>query len=447
MKYKVSLSIFACILLSMSAIGQVQKIKTLAGNGFAGFSGDGFDASGASFWGPSDVALDKSGNVYVVDLNNYRIRKINTSNVITTIGGNGIGDNTGNGTIATSAAIFPWGIAVDHKYNVYFSDPGYHQIRMINAAGIVSKVAGTSIGYSGDGAAASLAKFKKPLGICVDDAGNVFVADAGNHVIRRIDTFGKITTVAGSGVKGAGGDFGPATAATLDSPIAVTVDHKGNLYINDFNNNVIRMVGTDKNINTVVGVLGAAPDYLGDNGPATVASLNKPRGICVDKDNNLYISDAVNSVIRKVDTFGVIRTAVGNGSAGFMGDLGYVNGCNLHNPYGVAVDQYGSIYIADANNQRVRKTYSTVSVNNVARNTAVTVYPNPFNGQVTVSALNLADNVYVSDMAGRQVSPVWVANASGTHSFDISNLTGGMYVLQVTDEDGARVAQVKIVKE
>ncbi len=453
MKYKFLLSIIALVVISVPAIGQ-QKINTLAGNGGAGFSGDGFNASGAELWGPIEVALDKSGNVFINDFNNSRIRMVNTAGIITTVAGTGVPGNSGNGSVATSADIFARGMAVDHRNFIFFSDPSNSIIRKINTLGKISKIAGgghtgSQWGYSGDGGKADTARFKGPQGICVDDTGNIYVADAGNHVIRKIDTFGFVSTVAGDATLGAGyfGDGGVATFAQLDSPYSVAVDHKGNLYINDFNNNVIRRVDASTKIITTITDATGTPGYSGDNGTSTAATINAPRGMCVDLANSLYFADALNNVIRKIDTFGIIRTVAGNGWYGFGGDLGYVTGANFKNPYAVAVNAYGSIFIADANNNRIRKTYSTNGINNMADGNIISSYPNPFKDYVVVSGLGISDRVAVYDITGRVVCEIADA-ANGTDVMVNTNrLSAGIYMLQTFDNTGNRKAIVKLVKE
>ncbi|MCD6011463.1 MAG: Leucinerich repeat protein-like protein [Flavipsychrobacter sp.] len=452
MKYKFLPFIFA-LAVSVPVFAQ-QKVNTIAGNGGAGFSGDGFHAVSAQLWGPIEVALDKSGNVYINDHNNYRIRKVNTIGVITTVAGTGTAGNSGNGSVATSADIFARGMAVDHRYNIFFSDPSSDVIRRVNSSGKISKYAGggttgAQTGYSGDGGKADTARFKNPHGICVDDTGNMYIADAGNHVIRKIDTFGFVSTVAGDASLGSGyfGDGGIATMAQLDSPYAVAVDHKGNLYINDFNNNVIRRVDViTKTITTITDNTGT-PGYTGDNGLSTAATINAPRGMCVDLANSLFFADAMNNVIRKIDTFGIITTVAGNGWYGFGGDLGLVTGANFKNPYAVAVDGVGSIHIADANNNRIRKTYSTTGVNGISASNSVAIYPNPFSEYFVVSGLTATDKVIVYDITGRQVAEAVVATNTGTVNIAIANKPAGVYVMQVNDAAGNRKAMLKVIKE
>lgn len=448
MKYKVLLSIFGLLVLSFTAPAQVQKIRTIAGNGVAGFFGDGINAAGAQLWGPIDLSLDKWGNLYILDFNNNRIRKVNTAGLITTVAGTGTPGNPANGSVGPSANIYACGIAVDKNDNVFFTDASNSVVRKINASGLIYRVAGMtgSQGYTGDGGKADTARFRLPQGIAVDRIGNIYIADAGNHAIRKIDTGGFISTIAGTGVAGYFGDGGLATFAQLDSPYSVTVDKRGMVYINDFNNNVIRMVDTLGIITTITSNTGAH-SYTGDNGLAVNATVNSPKGISVDSNNFLFIADALNNVVRRIDTFGIITTVAGNGTFGFGGDLGFVTGANFKNPYGVVVDHYGNIYIADANNQRVRKTYSPLAIGSPLLEAGVDEYPNPFSNCITLTGLSQSDKVCVYDITGRQVSDTWQATGADAQVFEIGFLQTGIYSLHVTDANGYRKAVLKLVKE
>lgn len=454
MKYTFSLFISSLLILSINAHAQVQKINTIAGNGTFGFSGDGLTATTAQFHGPIGVALAPAGEVFVLDFFNSRVRKINLLGKINTIAGNGTGGYTGDNSVGTSAQVFAYGIAVDKNSNLFIADANYGVIRkVLNTTGIITTVAGTGVpGYTGDHGPASAAKLGSIHGICFDPKGNMYVADAGHHSVRKISTSGIITTIAG-GVRsytggdtsGYFGDLGPATAALLDSPYAVAADKNGNVFITDYRNNVIRKVDSFGVITTYAGVAGSY-GYAGDAGAAASALLGRPVGIAVDTNGFLYIADAENNVIRRVDTFGIISTIVGNGTAGFGGDLSYVNGCNLFNPYGVAVDVYGSIYIADANNQRIRKTYSTVGIDPVTMGEGIIVYPNPANNAVTVGGLSKSDNVCLYDMTGRQVSQMWTVSNNATQTISVGNLVNGLYLLRVADANGSTRSVVKFIK-
>lgn len=447
MKYRISLFVLSALMLSITASAQLRIINTLAGNGFVGFNGDGFTAPAATLNGPLGVAVDATGNVYIEDFYNSRIRKVNNLKVITTVVGTGLPGNTGNGSVATNANIVPHGVAVDKKGNIYVSDALYSIVRKVNNLGIISTYAGTNIaGHMGDGGAATSARLYKPYGMTVDSKGNLYVADAGSNVIRKIDSLGKIWTVAGTDTaSGYTGDGGAATSAKLDSPYSVAVDKIGNLYIADYKNNVIRMIDTAKNISTFAGL--GTHGYSGDGGPATSAEFNNATGVAVDTFGNVYIADADNHVIRKVDLAGVITTVVGNGTPGFGGDLGNALGANLRSPVAVAVDKWGTLYIADANNQRIRIAYySTVGVNDVPQGNVVAAYPNPFIDQITVSGLDKSDMVCVYDVIGRQVTEIFEVAEAGTETFGIKDLAPGMYVLRVINVKGEHKATVQLTK-
>ena len=437
------------LVFSVIARAQVQDINTFAGTGDAAFGGDGANASGADLWGPVDVAIDGAGNVYISDHFNYRVRKVNSTGLITTIAGNGIGGYLGDGSIGSSAEITPRGLAVDKNNNLYISDAVSNVVRKVNTLGLISTVVGgNGRGYSGDGGQASAAKLNNPSGITFDKNGNLYIADYGNGVVRKVNTSGIISTVAGKDSVGYSGDGGAATAAKLDSPYAVTVDRYGNLFIADYGNDVIRMVDTENTISTYAGTQGVYT-YAGDAGAATAATLDGPRGVAVDTFGNLYISDANNNVIRKVTaSTGIITTVAGNGDYGYGGDLGFATGANLFNPYGLAVDVYGSIYIADANNERVRRTYyPNLGVNKITTASGIEVYPNPSGSYVTVSGLQAADKVCVNDVLGRQVSEVWEVTGKGPQTFNTNSLVPGVYLLKVSNEAGKNTATIRLIKE
>lgn len=447
MRFRFLLSIISSAILSSSAFAQTQIIITTAGSGTTGFTGDGNAAPSASLHGPLGVAVDRSGNTYIMDVYNYRVRKVNTDGVITTVAGNGNQGYSGDGSIANNAEIMPSGIALDRQGNLYIADASHAVVRKVSTFGIISTVAGIgSAGNTGDGGPATAAKLDKPYGLALDTFNNLYIADAGKHVIRKVNKAGIISTIAGSDTFGYTGDGFSATLATLDSPSAVAVDHIGNVYISDFKNNVVRKVDVSNNISTYAGVFGQY-DYFGDGGMATDAKFNKLRGITVDTIGNLLIADAENNVIRMVDTGGKISTVAGNGSAGYGGDGGNCLGANLNNPFGVAIDRYGSIYIADANNQRVRKTYNPkLAVNNVYTAPAYHLFPNPGTEVITVSGLQQSDKVSIVDLSGRAVSEVWEIKNNGSQTFDIKQLAAGSYLLQVISAANTGKTVLKLTK-
>jgi hypothetical protein len=341
MKYRFTLICSTLLAISATTFGQLQKINTIAGLGNPGFSGDGGVATNSELHGPNSVTVDALGNVYFVDFFNFRVRKINTSGVIATIAGVGIGGYGGDGSIGTSAQINPHSVAVNKIGEVFIADGTNGVIRKVNSLGIISTIAGTGVGgNTGDGGPATSARLNQPHGMAFDTSGNMYFADAANNVIRKIDVFGTITRFAGDGTPGFIGDGGPATAAKLDSPYAVAADKKGNVYIADFKNNLIRKVDRTGTMSTYAG--NTFMDYTGDNGPAAMASFRRPASLATDSIGNLFIADMYNHVIRKIDTFRVITTVAGNGTFGYGGDLGPAVGANLYAPAGVAIDKYGT---------------------------------------------------------------------------------------------------------
>ena len=328
-------------------------ISTYAGGGISGL-GDGGPATAADLGNPWGLVVDSSGNLFMAEVNNSRIRKVNPGGIITTIAGGGPA-GLGNGSQATSGQIyFPSGIAMDNGGNMYIADLDNQLVRKVSPLGIISTIAGNgTYGYSGDSGPATLAQLKDPSGVAVDGRGNVYFADANNFCIRKVSPAGIITTIAGNGTQGYSGDGGPATAARLVGPTGISINRGGNIYFADYGSERIRKIDTFGIITTVAGNGGAG--YSGDGGQATDAELNGAISITADNANNLYISDFYNNVIRKVSTTGLINTIAGNGSyGGALGDGGAATAAELFGPNGVAIDSDGNVFIADENNGRIR---------------------------------------------------------------------------------------------
>ena len=336
-------------------------IYTVAGNGFSGYAGDGGPATLANLNGPGSSVVDSAGNLYIADGANNVIRKVAAgTGVISTIAGTGVSGYSGDHGAATSARLStPTGLSLDGAGNLYFSDAINNAVRMIAAAtGVITTVAGNGTpGYGGDGSAAVLAELNYPGATAVDSAGNLYIADSSNSRIRVVAAkTGIITTFAGNGQYDYTGDGGPATAAELEFPQGVAVDASGNVYLADTNNHVIRKVtaGTGV-ISTIAGVRAAnsgAGSYSGDGGPASSAGLNRPDAVTLDSAGNLYIADSNNNAIRKVTASnGIIQTIAGNGYAvpcnQFAGDGGAAASATLCSPSGISIDSAGKLYIAD----------------------------------------------------------------------------------------------------
>lgn len=329
-------------------------IRSPAGSGAYGFGGDNNPAANALLATPSGVAVDGDGNMFIADTYNNRIRKVNAAGVITTYAGTGIGGYTGDGGQATIARIdTPIGIAVDRSGNVYFSDSLNDAVRKVDTTGKITTVAGNGqSGFSGDGGQATAARLSLPQSLIFDGAGNLYICDTFNNRVRKVDTQGIITTIAGNGSAGYSGDGGLATQAKLDTPDGVAVDRLGNVYIADTQNFVVRKVDTSGKISTYAG--NGIDGYGGDNGAALQANLSPIRGLAVDASGNLYIGDPGNDRIRRVDTKGKITTVAGNGSTGYNGDAMTATQAWLNEPIGISIDPYGVLYFTDSYGDRVR---------------------------------------------------------------------------------------------
>jgi sugar lactone lactonase YvrE len=372
-----SLWTFLCVVLLFApGVNAQGTITTVAGTGLGGFNGDGIPATSARLANPVGVAVDSAGNLIIADTLNHRIRRVDaTTGVITTVAGNGIQGFSGDGGPATSARLnVPIAVGVDSAGNLFIADVFNLRIRRVDAAtGIITTVAGNGLsGFNGDGIPATSARLDTPQGVALDGAGNLFIADTLVHRIRRVDAVtGIITTVAGTGLSGSSGDGGPATSARLGNPIGVAMDNTGNLFIGDVGAHRIRKVvpGADGQITgandeIITTVAGTSNGFSGDGGPATSARLLGPHGVAVDSAGNLFIADRGNHRIRKVvpgadgqitgATDEIITTVAGTGVAGFSGDGGPATSARLNGAFGVAVDGTGNLFIADLFNRRIR---------------------------------------------------------------------------------------------
>ena len=331
------------------AYAGVGDIRTVAQNGRPG------DPTDAGFKIPYSVAVDAAGNIFVADLIYQRIRKIDIAGRVTSFAGTGIADFAGDGGPANQARLSsPNGMVFDGSGNLFIADKYNQRIRKVDTQGIITTVAGNgTMGFGGDGGLATEASLYNPLGMAVDSSGNLFIADSNNYRVRKVDPQGIITTVAGSGKGGFSGDGGPAISANLLSPTGVAVDFAGNLYIADEYNYRIRKVDTRGVMSTVAGNGTAA--FAGDGGPAIAASLNNPFGICVDGAANLFIADASNDRVRKVDAQGIITTVAGNGTGDSMVDGTPATKAGVAYPTGVALDGLGNLFIADLGHLSIRR--------------------------------------------------------------------------------------------
>jgi sugar lactone lactonase YvrE len=342
--------LFTLLFAANLCLAQTRIITTIAGNGTDGHTGDGGPATAAKI-DVGGIATDSAGNIYFSE--SVYIRKVDARGIISTIAGNGAAGYNGDTIMATDASLYyPMWIAVDNNGELLIADESNNRIRKVDHRGMITTVAGSdSFFFCGDGGPATDACIYGADGIIADRHGNMFFCDRENHRIRKVDTAGIITTIAGTGTYSFTGDGGPATAATFSDIYSIAVDETGNLFIADHTNNRIRKIDTTGIISTIAGT--GTVGYSGDGGPATAADLKFPVGITVD-DGNVYFVDQENSRIRMVDTTGIITTIAGNGTDGYSGDGGPATAAALNWPNSVHVDYSGNIYIGDATNARVR---------------------------------------------------------------------------------------------
>ena len=355
------------VCLAVACAAQAQTITgiitTLAGNGGQGYAGDDGPALSANLNQPFSAVLS-GGNLYIADQVNNAVRVVNSSGTISTFAGIEVAGFYGDNGKANLAQLSqPTGLAVDSSGNIYISDTGNGLIRKVTVStGIITTFAGTpgTIQYGGDGGGATGAFLNKPSGLAFDSAGNLYIADSGNNVIRKVAaSTGIITTYAGNFAKGGSylGDGGPATSAGLSVPVGVAVDASGNLYIADSNNNVVRKVSTNLIMSTVAG--NGTAGFSGDNGTVLnprLAQLSHPKGVTVDATGNVYIADTLNSRIRLVGPNGAtINTIIGTGQAAYFGDGQQGLQAAVNFPAGLSLDSSGNLIIADTNNSVIRK--------------------------------------------------------------------------------------------
>jgi len=455
MKKQLLITLFTLSSSFVANCCNAQLISTIAGNGIPGWNGDGGQATAAEIYNPNAVGFDHAGNIYIVDEGSFVVRKVDMSGIITTIAGNGIQGFSGDGGQATNAEFsYLEGVWGDKKGNVYIADEGNRRIRKVHTTGKISTFAGNgTFGYTGDGGPATAAELGTPYRIAIDTADNVYIADQGENVIRKVDTTGIISTVAGNGNSGFSGDGGQATVAEIKYPYGISVDIPGNIYIADCGNNRIREVSTTGIITTVAG--NGIASFSGDGGQATAAELYGPFGVAADAFGNIYIDDQTNVRIRAVNPLGIITTIAGTGANGYNGDGIPATAAQLNFPWDVSVDAAGNVYISDEANQRVRIISGLTTGVSVPENKqSVLVYPNPNNGIFNVfchsdppaggeESLSLFE---VYNMLGKKVFTETLRNIQGSNTIDLSTQPAGIYLYRVINDYGTS-ASGKIVIE
>lgn len=411
-------------------------VTTVAGTGGGGFNGDGIDATTAQLNSPRGVAVNAAGDIYVGDRSNRRVRMVDAATgLISTVAGTGAQDFSGDGGPATAAELDnPHNVAVDGSGNLYLADTDNDRIRRVDTAGTISTVLGTTSPHVGDGGLAIFANIPGAAGVVADAAGNLFIADAVLHRVRRVDAVTRvITTVAGNGTQGFAGDGGPATDAELNTPVDVALDAAGNLYIADAGNDLIRRVDASGLMSTFAGGGGS----LGDGGPATSGRLNNPSGIFMSATGILYIADTNQNRVRSVDTALTIQTVAGGGASA-LGDGGPATDAALNRPGDVTQDASGNLFIADTNNNRVRM---VDTAGNISTYAGIGTAGFSGDGDLAVTAalsgpqglaVDSSGNLIVSDTFNGRVRRIFVATGRIT-----TVAGGGPFVLGFGDGEAA----------
>lgn len=344
-------------------------LTRFAGTGESGYAGDGGLALQAKLRAPAGLFHDKKGNLYFADRDNHAVRKVDSGGIVTTIAGNGTAGFSGDGGPAQKASLnHPSGLALDGKGNLYISDRSNNRIRVVDSRGVINTFAGSGAdGYAGDSGPALQANIDKPFGLAVDKKDNLYIADRGNNRIRKVTPSGVITSVAGDGGFFFMGDNGPAYRASVAGPTGVAVDDRGNVYIADRNNNRIRVVDELGVISTVAGT--GQRDYNGDAELARDTNLHLPFGLSLDSKGRLLVIDRSHYLIRRIDPAkGKVETVAGNGQKQFAGDGGPSTGANLSFPHGMSVDKEGSLIFSDKGHYRIRKISPSGVIQTIAGN-------------------------------------------------------------------------------
>lgn len=406
-------------------------VTTLAGTGVAGAQ-DGPGAS-ATFRYPDGAVVDSQGNIYITDQSNHKIRKIDTNGIVSTFAGTGTAGFQ-DGAASEAKFFYPAGMAIDADDNLYIADYSNHKIRVITPAGVVSTYAGTIAGNV-DGNLAT-AQFNGPTGVCLDSQGNLYVADYGNHKIRKVDTSGMITTFAGNGTAGA--TDGTATAATFYYPAIVAANSNNELFVTDQNNHKIRKISPTGVVTTYAGtgVAGANDEK------ATSSTFNSPTGIVVGPNDKMYIADYANHKIRKIQTYGYVITPNLPAGLNFNKNTGVITGQPLE-------PSPATDYTVIAENQDGSSTFTfsievqaTLAVNEVVAN-VLKVYPNPAKDTVTLSGMTEASEIILLNTLGQEVKKITATAFEQT--IDLARNESGMYICKITSASGSR--EIKILKQ
>lgn len=447
-------SLSLLLLFSCAASSTAQIITTVAGHTYGGtYCCDGGPATAAGLVYPTSVAADLSGNFYIYDGMTQRIRIVNSTGIISTFAGTGVAGFSGDGGAATNAnfnfgnGAFYGGIVTDNVGNLYISDVGNNRVRKVNTSGIITTIAGNGIaGFAGDGGPATDASFSIPSGIAIDLSGNIYVADQYNNRVRKIDTFGVVTTIAGNGSAGFSGDGGPATAAQLSYPLSVAVDTACNVFIFDYDHIHVRKVTPSGSISTYAG--GGSVAYVsGLGGPATNTSFDDNGGLAVDAAGNLYVAGGM--YVAMVSTSGIITNVAGAIPFAFCGsgDGGPATSAGFNEISGVAIDAHGNMYIANSACAEIKLVsgIGVSAVNMVSSSIErLTVYPNPAHGTLNISVPEPTGTITLVDISGKQVLRHIVNDENSL--VELGALPCGTYFAVWADGNGNHAMQKVVVE-
>ncbi len=426
---------YSSLLIVATLIGSLDAqttftISTFGGTGVASSTGDGGNVSLATFNAPHGVTTDAAGNVFISEFGGNKIRKVNSSGIVSLYAGTGVAGFGGDGGPATAAQFnAPTGIALDASGNLYIAEYLGNRVRVITPTGTITTIAGTGVpGSAGDGGLCTAAQLNAPTDVKIDPAGNVYIVEGSGNRVRKINTSGIISTIVGNGTATSTGDGGLASAATTNFPVSLYFDAAGNMYICELIGNKVRKVNTSGIISTIIGT--GVASSTGDGGLATAATLNQAGCMLIDAGGNILVSEYTGARIRSVNAAGIISTAVGTGVGGFSGDGGLATAAQINGPFQLAqAIAPNQIYVAEYLNNRIRLLTSsscTTAVTATVASSSVTCNGSA-NGSATVNAVGGGPFTYTW-IPGAQTTSVVTGLAAGSYTVITKNSCGNTAV-------------------